>query len=91
MKITIISAHYERKVSVPPYGSMTYRSEYTAELEEGDNEDACYDQLAERCRENVRRQMLPTLQQAQFKLTEVFEHLPESVKSRINEALREAE
>lgn len=91
MKTIEISASYKRTVSVPEYGSMTYEAHRKGILEDGDNPDDCYDALALACKTDVRRQMLPSLREARFKLTEVFEHLPESVKSRINEALREAE
>lgn len=91
MKVIEISARYQRTVSIPPYGSMTYESTRKGELEPGDDPDSCYDELADACKADVRRKMLPSLREAQFKLTEIFEHLPEDIKEKINQALEEAE
>lgn len=90
MRVTSITAHYTRRISVQPYGSMEYGCSMTAEILEGESPDQAYDLLAEHCRENVKAQMLPFVKQQRALEQDVFEHLPQDAQEKIREVIANA-
>lgn len=91
MKITRITCRYDRKVSDGRYGSMGFSCEMTAELDEFDDANEAYQQLAHDCREGVKAQMLPTIQRTRSAIGEIFEHLPSDIQEKIRGLIEEGE
>lgn len=61
MRVTSVTAHYERKLNTGDYSSATLGAWLTVELEEGDTADAALALAMENCRAAVKEAARPFL------------------------------
>lgn len=61
MKVTSVTAHYERKLNTGDYSSVTLGTWMTVELEDGDTEDAALAYAMGACRIAVKDASAPFL------------------------------
>jgi hypothetical protein len=83
MRVKTITVSYQRKIGLPNFGSAGFSVEYGVELEPGEDVREVTRALHEEAREEVKRQALPLVRQANNRLDQVFPHLPEDLQAQI--------
>lgn len=84
MKTDKISVTYERKWNMGDFSSATVGITLWADLEEGDNPQACTEKLFKDAKAAVRAQSMPLIQKTTAKVQEVMAGLPKSMNGGSN-------
>ncbi len=76
MRVKTISVEYERKFDLADFNSMKVGAGAWADLGEGEDPEAAYNELFATVKAVVREQGLPVLRQRQARVEEVFAGIP---------------
>lgn len=72
MKVTSVTAHYERKLNTGDYSSVTLSAWATVEVDDGDAPDKALAYATELCREQVKESAAPFVKRGVVNMTEQF-------------------
>lgn len=87
MKVTGVSASYERTVDLGNFNSVKIRMFLDADLEKGDDLDTEFQRLWTCVKENVRAQLVPLHRDTRAKVEEFVRSLPVEKQGRLRELL----
>lgn len=85
MKVTTISATYERKINLGDFNSANIGITLWAQLEDNDDEAACADALREMARNHVMTEWSRIDKRLEAKVQDLFMGLPVEVRSQLQE------
>ena len=80
MKIKTISVEYERKLNTGDYSSVTLGLTFWADLDEGDDPDACTRELYAQAKVHVKEQAQPFIKKQQAETEEIVNNLTPELK-----------
>lgn len=83
MKVTTISAMYERKVNMGDFNSANIGMTLWAQLEDGEDEAACATALREMARNHVVTELARIDRRLEAKVQDLFMGLPVDVRSKL--------
>lgn len=84
MRLKEVNVSYARTINLGDFNSAKIECSMSAEIDEGDDLDACMKACWEMAKSNVKAQALPLKGKQQLAVKEIFLGLPMEVQSQLN-------